>query len=43
MIPLRLVTLVLLATLVAVSSCGRKGDLVRPGQEPPEESEEERF
>ena len=34
MTPLRLLSLLLLAALLAVSACGKRGDPIRPGEEP---------
>ena len=34
MTPLRLLSLLLLASLLALSACGKRGDPVRPGEEP---------
>ena len=33
---LRLVALALLAALLSLSACGKKGDPIRPGEEPEE-------
>jgi hypothetical protein len=35
--PFRTLAFLLLAAALAVSSCGKKGDPIRPGEEPKEE------